>query len=74
MIKKTRHINNEIYPEFNEWLNMPVMIPTMSKYIKIFLYDQDKIGSDQKVACYNLDFNDIQETPEKYSNPFWINF
>jgi len=41
------------------------MVPTMAKYIKVYLFDEDSIGSDQKVGCYNLDFSDIQENPEK---------
>jgi len=45
------------------------MIPTMSKYIKVYLYDED-VTSNTKVASYNLDFNDIQENPVKYENPF----
>ena len=70
-------IETEEYHERNVTLNkalqLAVFEPVMTSKINITLFDKDKVGSDDRIASFSLDYNDLKE---KYANNLpvhWIN-
>jgi hypothetical protein len=55
---------------FKEQLWIPVMTPAMSNTIALSVWDYDRIGSNDRVGCAFLRFDDVMKG--KYAKPSWV--
>lgn len=68
---KTKKINNNANPVWNQVIYIPFSEPMISQLLNIKVFDYDLGTKDEIVGSMSYRKNDIMAN--KYKDPFWIN-
>ncbi len=60
LVMKTKHGKGQKW-DWNEELSIPVMEPVMASTIKISVYDWDRIGKDNLIGTFQVEYNDVKQ-------------
>ncbi|XP_077973068.1 myoferlin-like isoform X2 [Styela clava] len=62
--RKTKVIEENNNPEWNEELCLPLKFPSMCNLIKIRLYDWDRVGTNDAIGSFSLPISEISSNDE----------
>eukprot|EP01114_Cavostelium_apophysatum_P012665 TRINITY_DN2890_c0_g1_i2.p1 TRINITY_DN2890_c0_g1~~TRINITY_DN2890_c0_g1_i2.p1 ORF type:complete len:2032 (+),score=608.70 TRINITY_DN2890_c0_g1_i2:72-6098(+) len=71
---KTKVKKNTYDPTWNETLNLPVSVPTMSDKIKVQLKDWDAASKADLIGTAYLKYSDLSSSKIDWNLPRWLNF